>query len=63
MERISVNEPMFVSPYGTRCNRCVSTLVTEGAVEAIWQQSQNDLSQPLVGHALPMEAVERLLTC
>lgn len=53
--------PLFVSPHGTGCSRYVSTLTTEAALCATWQQSQPDRSQPLVGHALPMETVERLL--
>ena len=62
MERLSVECPLFVSPYGTGCSRYVSTLVTEAAIYASWQQSQPDLSQPLVGHALPMEVVEAILS-
>jgi len=62
LERLSIDQPFFVSPYGTGCNRYVSTLVTEEAVYATWQQSQADRSQPLVGRALPMEEVERILS-
>jgi hypothetical protein len=62
LERLSIDQPFFVSPYGTGCNRYVSTLVTGEAVYATWQQSQADRSQPLVGHALPMEEVERILS-
>jgi len=61
MEPLSVTAPLFVSPYGTGCSRYVSTLVTDDAVYATWQQSQEDLSQPLVGHSLTMEQVEKLL--
>lgn len=62
MDRLSVNQPFFVSPHGTGCSRYASTLVTSDAIYATWEQSQPDLSQPLVGHALPMDEVERLLS-
>lgn len=61
MERLSVERALFVSPHGTGCSRYVSTVVTGDAIYASWQQSQPDLSQPLVGHALPMERVEAIL--
>lgn len=62
MERLSVNAPLFVSPRGTGSSRYVGTFVAGDAIWASWQQSQDDLSQPLVGHCLPMEEVERLLS-
>ena len=61
LHRLSVNAPLFISPAGTGCSRYVSTLVERDAIYATWQQSQDDRSQPLVGHALPMEQVERIL--
>jgi hypothetical protein len=61
LERISMEGPLFVSPHGTGCSRYVSTLVTPAGILATWQQSQPDQSQPLVGHFLPMEQVDRLL--
>jgi hypothetical protein len=61
MERLSVLEPMFVSPWGTGCSRYVSTLVTKAGILAAWQQGQPDGSQPLVGRFLPMEEVRRIL--
>jgi hypothetical protein len=60
MERLSLLEPWFVSPWGTGCSRYVSTLVTETGILATWQQSQPDFSQPLVANFLPMQDVERL---
>ena len=62
MERLSVNFPLFISPYGTGCSRYISTLCTDTALHAAWQQSQDDLSQPLVGHSLDMEEVEKTLS-
>ena len=61
IQRLSVDEPLFVSPHGTGCSRYVSTLVTGEGILATWQQSQPDLSQPLVGNFLPMGRVEELL--
>ncbi|NOY79865.1 MAG: exo-alpha-sialidase [Kiritimatiellaeota bacterium] len=62
VERLSRLQPWFVSPQGTGCSRYVDTLVTEAGIRAVWQQSQSDLSQPLVTHFLPMTEVERILT-
>ena len=62
IRRLTVDGPLFVSPHGTGCSRYVSTLVTGDGILATWQQSQDDLSQPLVGHFLPMAEVERLLS-
>ncbi len=62
VERLSRLQPWFVSPYGTGCSRYVDTLVTEAGIRAVWQQSQSDLSQPLVTHFLPMAEVERILS-
>ncbi len=61
LERLSVNAALFFSPYGTGCSRYVSTLVSGEGIFATWQQSQDDLSQALVGHFLPMDEVERIL--
>jgi hypothetical protein len=62
LERLSVEFPLFVSPHGTGCSRYVSTLVTDDAIIATWQQSQPDGSQPLVGHRLPLERVAEILS-
>jgi hypothetical protein len=61
LERLSRLAPSFVSPWGTGCSRYVETLVTAEGILAIWQQSQPDGSQPLVGRCLPMGEVERIL--
>lgn len=61
IERLSVNEAFFTSPHGTGCSRYVSTVVLKDGIFATWQQSQPDQGQPLVGHFLPMEKVQRLL--
>ncbi len=62
LERLSVEGPRFVSPYGTGSSRYTSVLADDAALIATWQQSQPDESQPLVGHRLPMEEVERILS-
>ncbi|MEX0818395.1 MAG: hypothetical protein WD070_02345, partial [Pirellulaceae bacterium] len=46
--RLSRNKPFFISPYGTGCSRYVDVLSTSDGLYATWQQSQDDLSQPLV---------------
>ena len=61
LERVSVLAPAFVSPYGTGCSRYIDTLVTDDGIFATWQQSQDDLSQPLVGHFLSNDSVAELL--
>lgn len=61
VESLSIEAPLFISPHGTGCSRYVATFVDESGIFATWQQSQDDLSQPLVGHFLPMERVREIL--
>ena len=61
IDRLSVNEPLFVSPYGTGSSRYVRTLVTGRGIYATWQQSQPDLSQPLVINFLSNKEIENIL--
>lgn len=61
LTRISAHQPMFVSPHGTGCSRYVSTLVTEEGILVTWQQSQPDLSQPLVGNFVEMDRIAEIL--
>ena len=60
--RISSHEPMFVSPHGTGCSRYVSTLITPEGILATWQQSQENLSQPLVGNFLSNQKIAEILS-
>lgn len=64
--RLSQYEPMFISPHGTGCSRYVDVLhVRDGhcaGLYATWQQSQDDLSQPLVMNFLTLADAEALLT-
>lgn len=62
IESLSPEAPLFVSPHGTGCSRYVATVVTDEGIFANWQQSQEDLSQPLVGHFLPMDRVNEILS-
>lgn len=62
IQSLSVEAPLFVSPHGTGCSRYVATLSDERGIFAVWQQSQEDLSQPLVGHFLPRERVVEILS-
>lgn len=61
VRRLSRYCPSFVSPWGTGCSRYVDVLTTKEGVIATWQQSQDDLSQPLVRHFLKMDDVHRCL--
>ena len=61
LERLSVNEPMFVSPKGTGCSRYVDVLATDKGLYATWQQSQDDHSQPLVMNFVSAERVREIL--
>jgi hypothetical protein len=61
LERLSVTGPAFVSPRGTGCSRYVDVLQTEDAFYVTWEQSQTDLSQPLVLNILSRQAAEEIL--
>ena len=60
-ERLSDLLPMFMSPMGTACSRYVDVLATSDGFYATWQQSQDDLSQPLVMNFLSMDDATRIL--
>ncbi len=59
--RLSKYAPLFVSPFGTGCSRYVDVLATADAFYTTWQQSQDDLSQPLVLNKVSRDDVESLL--
>ena len=61
IRRLSVLEPSFVSPWGTGCSRYVDVLATENGMYATWQQSQDDLSQPLVMHHIDQSRIKQIL--
>lgn len=61
LERISALHPLFISPHGTGSSRYVHTLATDQGIHAIWQQAQDDGSQPLVMHFLEWDEVRKLL--
>jgi len=59
--RLSRNKPLFISPYGTGCSRYVDVLAANDGLYATWQQSQVDLSQPLVLNFVSNDEVAKLL--
>lgn len=61
-QRLSDLLPMFISPTGTGCSRYVDVLETEAGFYATWQQSQDDLSQPLVLNFVSREAAMEILS-
>lgn len=61
IERLSKYLPQFVSPYGTGCSRYVDVVSTKTGLVATWQQSQDDLSQPLVMNVVTHQEVADIL--
>lgn len=61
VHRLSQNKPMFISPHGTGCSRYVDVLAASDGLYATWQQSQDDLSQPLVMNFVSHDEVAKLL--
>ena len=61
IDRLSVVEPMFISPHGTGCSRYVDVLTTDEGLYATWQQSQDDHSQPLVMNFLSTQRLQEIL--
>jgi hypothetical protein len=61
LDRLSVIGPSFVSPQGTGCSRYVDVLQAADGFYATWEQSQADLSQPLVMNRMSRQAAEALL--
>lgn len=62
IERLSVTQPLFVSPHGLGTSRYVDVLVTADGYYATWQQSQPDCSQPLVMNFVSHDDVTAILT-
>lgn len=61
VNRVSLTQPLFVSPHGTGCSRYVDVLETSDGYYATWQQAQADGSQPLVMNHVSHEDVADLL--
>lgn len=59
--RLSVDLPLFISPNGTGSSRYVDVYEDEAGFIATWEQSQPDLSQPLVMNRLSRADAERIL--
>ena len=62
IHRLSRELPMFISPHGTGCSRYVDVMAGHDGLYATWQQSQADLSQPLVLNHVSSERVAALLS-
>ncbi len=62
IERLSINQPLFVSPTGLGTSRYVDVLTTADGYYVTWQQSQPDRSQPLVMSFLSHADAEALLS-
>lgn len=60
IHRLSKYQPLFVSPWGTGCSRYVDALSTQQGVITTWQQSREDLSQPLVMNFVDANEIEQL---
>ncbi|MCH1495040.1 MAG: hypothetical protein L7U72_07415 [Rubripirellula sp.] len=60
-QRISRHSPAFISPWGTGCSRYVDVLDAGDDYYVTWQQSQHDLSQPLVLNKVEKKAVIEIL--
>jgi hypothetical protein len=61
IDRLSVDLPLFVSPNGTGCSRYVDIYEDDSGFLATWQQSQSDLSKPLVMNRLGRAEAEAIL--
>ncbi len=62
LTRLSVEGPLFCSPYGTGCSRYVSVYEGEQGYVATWQHSRPDGSQPLVVNRVSMAEVADILS-
>jgi hypothetical protein len=60
-DRLSVELPLFLSPFGTGSSRYVEVLSMKEGFLAVWQQSQENKSQPLVRNFVSMQEAESLL--
>lgn len=61
IQRLSRIAPLFVSKTGTGCIRYVDVLATPDGMYATWQQSQPDMSQPLMLNFLSNAEIEKVL--
>ena len=59
--RLSRHAAWFISPHGTGCSRYVDVHASRDAFYTTWQQSQDDLSQPLVMNIVERERIEEIL--
>jgi hypothetical protein len=59
--RLSINLPEFVSPTGSGSSRYAQAFATSHGMIALWQQSQENYSQPLVMNVLSDEELREIL--
>jgi hypothetical protein len=59
--RISLNQPLFVSPWGTGCCRYIHACPAPEGIYAVWQQGQASGAQPLVMNFLAWDEVRRIV--
>ena len=62
LSRLSVEEPLFASPRGTGSSRYVSVFEAPDRYLVTWQQSRDDVSQPLVINRVARERVVEILS-
>ncbi|MBL7005759.1 MAG: exo-alpha-sialidase [Spirochaetia bacterium] len=62
VKRLSVDLPLFMSPYGSASSRYVDVLVDDTGYYVIWQQSQPDFSQPFVMNFTAKEEIIKILS-
>ncbi len=61
INRLSRTLPWFISPHGTGCSRYVDVHRSHDGYFVTWQQSQANLSQPLVVNFVPHDRVRNIL--
>ncbi|MDF1514892.1 MAG: exo-alpha-sialidase [Anaerolineae bacterium] len=62
LQRLSVELPMFLSPWGSGSSRYVDVVQTRDGIVATWEQSRPDFSQPLVMHRMSWDQVHQVLS-
>ncbi|NKB66294.1 MAG: exo-alpha-sialidase [Candidatus Latescibacteria bacterium] len=62
LHRLSLLQPLFVSPHGTGCSRYATvTADNDGSFFALWERSSPSGGQPLVGHRLTAGRIASIL--
>lgn len=61
MERLSLEAPLLISPYGTGCSRYFKVFEWGGQYLVTWQPSQPDESHALVMNRVRRSGVEEII--